>query len=44
MKEASSAREPGFEGVVVEGASHFWQERGAMARLRGEVREWLGRL
>lgn len=34
----------GFQGVAVEGASHFWQERGVMARLRAEVREWAGRI
>lgn len=44
MKEASRARNPGFEGVVVEGASHFWQERGAMARLRADVGGWVGKL
>lgn len=44
MKDASRARCPGFGGVVVEGASHFWQERGAMARLRAEVRGWVGML
>lgn len=34
----------GFKSVDVEGAGHFWQEQGAMGRLRGEVRGWFGRL
>lgn len=44
MQENAVAGELGFRGVEVEGASHFWQERGVMARLRAEVRDWAGKI